>query len=357
MRRPLSKMKVRRVNPVRSLVTHTLNENGMDIFGKANVRKEDGMKVISSAVVGLGNHGTEMVKALAWFCQMDGYTVKINAFDRDKRARDRFTSLCPELMSEEYNGVRASDEGEFSIKIHPDTDVFTSSFDNIINTLTDLTMVFISLGNDGMNIDAAVKLRMLCERMNAKPEIYAVISDSDAKAALEGITNYKGEAYDIKFIGDASSTYTVDKIFDPALERDAFERHKGYCDEKHSKMTSSPQKSLEEEIEDFWRYEYNRESSIAAAIHAATRDKLGIGFGGKKESELTADEKATVNKCEQRRWNVYMRSEGYIKGKRRNDLGKVHDRFEGINEISDAALNIKAAAKTEGGSPETEEEE
>ena len=94
-------IKVRRINEVQSLVNRVLYERGEIIFESARVG-ESGDKEISAVVVGMGSHGTEMVKALTWFGQMDGYRLKIDAFDRDPLAEERFVALAPELMSEKY---------------------------------------------------------------------------------------------------------------------------------------------------------------------------------------------------------------------------------------------------------------
>ena len=82
--------------------------------------------------------------------------------------------------------------------------------------------------------------------------------------------------------------------------------------------------------EEFWSYEYNYRSSTASAIHRKARASRGIPGAEKKEEELTAEEKKTIGLLEHRRWNAYMRAEGYVySGSRnpetRNDLAKTHN--------------------------------
>lgn len=304
-------IKVRRVNEVRSLVNRELYNSGAKLFEKAKPIQE-GMKKITAVIVGLGQHGTEMLKALTWFCQMDGYQIEIDAFDIDEKAEARFSALAPELMSKEYNGVILPEEAEYTIRIHSGIDVTTKEFVDAISELSDTTYSFISLGSDDANIRAAVDLRMLFERMRIKPTIQAVVGNPDAKKALSGITNYRGQTYDIDFIGDTEESYSEDVILNSKLEADALRRHMKWGKE-----------------EEFWQYEYNYSSSVASAIHAKARITQEIPGAAKKEEELTDEERNVIEKLEHRRWNAYMRAEGYIYSgspdkSSRNDLAKMH---------------------------------
>ena len=305
------KLKVRRVNEVRSLVNRILFEKGHELFENAK-KLPDGDKKISAVLVGLGKHGTEMLKALSWYCQMDGYHIEIDAFDADEKAEDKFMALAPELMSEKYNGVIIPEEAEYSIRIHSGFDVTTKSFADEIAKLTDATYVFVALGSDEMNIRAAVDLRMLFERMKIKPAIQAVIYSTDEKEALKGITNYRKQAYDVEFIGDRNTSYSEKVIMSSELEEDALQRHLKWGNE-----------------EEFWQYEYNYNSSVASAIHMKARIACGIPGAAKKDEDLTDEERKIVETLEHRRWNAYMRSEGYIysgssEKSSRNDLAKMH---------------------------------
>lgn len=305
------KLKVRRVNEVRSLVNRILFESGTELFENAKATP-DGDKMISAVLIGLGGHGTEMLKALSWYCQMDGYHISIDAFDADEKAEDRFKALAPEMMSDKYNGVVIPEEAEYTIHIHSGFDVTTKSFADEIAKLTDTTYVFVSLGSDERNIRTAVDLRMLFERMKIKPVIQAVVCSTDERAALNGITNYRGQAYDIEFIGDTNASYSEAVIMNSELEADALRRHLKWGQE-----------------EEFWQYEYNYNSSIASAIHMKARVACGIPGATKKEEDLTDEERKIVETLEHRRWNAYMRSEGYIysgspEKSSRNDLAKMH---------------------------------
>ena len=308
---PKGQVKVRRINEVQSLVNRILYENGNMLFESARLT-QDGEKKISAVVVGMGSHGTEMVKALSWLGQMDGYTLEINAFDKEENAEEKFCALAPELMSPVYNGMQVPGEAQYQITIHSGLDVETISFVERLRERTDTTYVLISLGDDDVNIRTAVSMRMWFERMGIHPVIQAIVYNSQQSRALEGIKNYRGQAYDIDFVGDTETSFSSDVIMDSELEEDALRRHLKWGEE-----------------ESFWAYEYNYRSSVATAIHMRARILCGIPGADKREEELTTQERDALEVLEHRRWNAYMRAEGYIysgsKDKSsRNDLGKMH---------------------------------
>lgn len=86
------------------MIFRTLFDNGGRIFDSALCMEGEQDKIISAMVLGTGAYGTEMVKNLSWFCQMSGYKLFVNAFDKAPNSESRFKSLCPELLSEKRNG-------------------------------------------------------------------------------------------------------------------------------------------------------------------------------------------------------------------------------------------------------------
>ena len=328
-------VKVRRINEVRSLINRVLHEQGKILFESAK-QTDSGLKNISAVVVGMGNHGTEMVKALTWYCQMDGYSLQINAFDKDPLAEEKFMALAPELMSPDYNGVTVPGEAQYQITVHSDIDVDTAAFAKAVSGITNATYVFVALGNDDVNINTAVKLRMYFERLRIHPVIQAIVYNSQQKKALEGIQNYRGQAYDIQFVGDIDTACTEAVILGSELEADALRSHLKWGKE-----------------EEFWTYEYNYRSSIASAIHRVARVECGIPGAGKREEELTIAERDTIETLEHRRWNAYMRAEGYVysgsKDKSsRNDLAKMHHDLVDFESLTDEEKRIDSRIGTIG---------
>lgn len=316
-------MKVRRIDSTRSVINRILYDEGHKLFEGAKPM-ENGEKKITAVVVGLGSYGMGMVKSLAWYGQMYGYKIEINGFDKDKMAFDRLSVDCPELVDEKYNGVYVKGEGCYSINIHSEVDTGTKKFADRIAAIKDATYVLVALGNDEKNIETAAYLRMLFERNGAKPVIQAIVYDSDKKRALSDIKNYRGQSYNIDFIGDLEYIYSENVILDSELERDALERHLKWGKEQ-----------------EFWDYEYNYRSSIATAIHFKARKECNIVGMNKTTDQLTTEERDALEALEHMRWNVYMRSEGYVfsgsqNKSSRNDLGKMHHDLVDFEKLDDA---------------------
>ena len=322
------KIKVRRINEVQSLISRNLFDEGHVLFDSA-MPKEDGKKHISALIVGMGQYGTTMLKALTWYCQMDGYKINITAVDKSKNAKSCFEAQCPDLMAEENRGVYIEGEAEYDIDIRPEIDVNSMEFSKIIAEIDNITYVFTALGTDEDNIKTAVNIRTLCERRGFKPIIQAVVHNSEEKAALEGIHNYVGEEYNISFIGDVKSSYTEKVIVDSDLEEAALNCH----------LKWSPDKE-----DEFWKYEYNYRSSIASAIHIKARIHCKIPGADKPEDQLTPDEQKIIGSIEHRRWNAYMRADGYVysgsdEKSSRNDLGKMHHNLVPTSRLGEGDIN------------------
>lgn len=306
------KIKVRRVNEVQSLISRNLFEHGYNKIFEGAYDDGSGVRKIGALVVGMGEHGTEMTKALPWFCQMDGYLARIDSVDLDPLAEEKFTSLCPELM--EFSGkLDIEGEAKYTINIHSGVDVDTVSFDKLVESLPRITYVFVSLGSDEKNISTALRLRCMFEKAGYHPEIQAVVSSSDKKEALMGITNFKGQSYDIDFIGDMKVSYSEEVILGSDVEEEALKRHLKWGKES-----------------DFWKYDYNYKSSVASAIHRRMKELCGVPGITKEPSERTEEELLNLRILEHRRWNAYVRSDGYvfsgsIDRSTRNDLAKTHN--------------------------------
>lgn len=334
------KMKIRRIDQTHSFVSRLLYDEGEKIFNSAGESEQGDYKQISAVIVGMGTYGKEMIRSLAWYCQMDGYRLKINAFEKDELAADKFEAMCPELISEKYNRAYVEGEAYYDITLHSGVDVNTVSFIKKLQNITDCTYVFVSLGSDEANIRTAVDIRKHCERMGIKPLIQAVVNNREVKEALSRATNFAHQPYGIDYIGDLRTLYSENVILGSALENAAFEVHKSYCNGDTSKEN------------EFWKYEYCYRSSMASVVHYEARIKCGIAGAGKTVSELSESEKKTLKTLEHKRWNAYMRSEGYIYSgstdkSTRNDLAKMHNNLSEFKKLSDEdqEKDIKVGAK------------
>lgn len=308
------KMKVRRVNESLAMIQRTLYNEPASIFEHAHATTPEGDKIISAVIVGLGGYGVETLKTLVWYGQMDGYRLHIDAFDRDPDAEQRISYICPEVMSEKYNGVYVPGESYYKVAVHGGVRVGTSDFAKEISKMTEASFVLISLGNDDLNIETAVGMRMIFERMGIHPEICAVVHNSALSSCLKDLTNYRGQPYNIRFIGDLEDSYSEEVIMRGALETDALEIHcVGYGGDEA----------------DFFAYEYNYRSSAASALHNKARIKLGVLGADLPPEQRTPEQELALMTLEHCRWNAYMRSIGYVYSgsenpSTRNDLAKMH---------------------------------
>ena len=278
---------------------------------------------------------------------MDGYHIRIDAFDQDPDAEDRFAAQSPDLISPVYNGVRVEGEVEYTIRIHSGYNLSSKRFADAISKLDSTTYVFVSLGSDEENIKAALRLRMLFARLSIYPRIQAVVYDSDKKEALKDIRNFKDQPYNIECVGDLESTYTESVILDSELEKDALRRHMAWLKLTDKTPEEQAEAKRQEEAK-FWGYEYNYRSSVATAIHARARIRCGIPGADKNEKDRTLQERDAIELLEHRRWNAYMRSEGYIyTDGPRNELAKMHPSLVDFSALSEEEKRKDSAVTSE----------
>lgn len=309
-------IKVRRVDEVRSMVYHYLFDHGDEIYEAAKQNRNH----INAVVLGFGSCGKEMTKALLWYGQMEGFTQEIHVFDQNETIEDQFEAMCPEIaaLSREKREEKEKKEPDnnldssYNITLHGGIDVKGGCFARELREISAPTFVFVAMGDDKENTEEAAYVRMLCERAGAKPVIRTVIRHQEKSEVIKGIRNHRGQLYGIEPMGDFETCCSEKVLMGSELEKLALERHLNWGKE-----------------EDFWKYEYNYRSSMASAIHFRERVLCGISWAGKSTEEMSDREKDLVEKMEHRRWNAYMRSEGYsysgsMDKQTRNDLAKVH---------------------------------
>ena len=334
-------IKVIRINDVQRLIYSTLHENGSRLF--KNAREHNG-SVISAAIVGLDSYGIEMLKALLWFCQMSGFTLKLYAFDPDENATERLTYTFPEIMSKNNENVEG--EARYSLTVFSGVDPFSPDFSEKLGQISDLTYAFVSLGSDEKNVSASVQVRSICERLrnDFRPDIETVVLSPEICRAIScegdalhrGAKNFKGQEYGIRSIGDLDSLYSVDTLFSCPVELAGKEVNARYYENSANAD------------ECFYKYEYNYRSSVAKALHEALRSELtelgyvSIPGTDKPWNERTAEEKLAIGRIEHVRWNAYMRTEGYRYAPVRNDLAKTHPNLVPTEMLSDEDLRKDA---------------
>lgn len=300
------KLRMRRVDTVLSLINHAMYEDGRKIFDSALTGGERAR--IGALVVGMGAYGTEMARTLPWFCQMDGYEVRVDIFGEGEDTESRYKAMCPELMDDEHNGLAYTDNDAcYTVCVHSGVRAGTVEFVQALRTLEAVSYVFVDLGSDEENVSCALWLRAELGRLGHHPVIDAVCLDSDKKAMLAGMTTHSGKSYDINFIGDFENMYAEAVILGSEVEKEALRRHMCWGDE-----------------DSFWNFEYNYRSSVASVIHRKMKVLCGIPGIEKKPEERSEAELWAVRRLEHRRWNAYMRCQGFVWGAVRDDVAKVH---------------------------------
>jgi len=336
------KMKVRRVNESSSLVNRYLYDNGKDIFNGTHA-EEDGLKVISAVVLGMGSYGTQMAKALPWFCQLPGYRFKLNVFDKDEHAESRFKALCPDYLNPKCNKVYVDGEAQYDINVHSGIDFKTHEFGEELQKIKDASFVFVALGTDEDNIGYAVQARMYFERIGVHPKIVAVVYDGEKVKQIKNATcatDKKNRKYDIEYTGTLQELYSVNVIINSELEDRAVDVHMGYFSNGDETLTPEQLKEkIAKHMRSFYMIEYNYNSSCASAMHNKVRVECKIAGADKDPADLTKEEKDLMEKIEHRRWNAYTRSCGYVwsnskTSDSRNDLAKMHHNLVPFEELS-----------------------
>lgn len=329
--RPDEKIDIRRIDENRSLIYRTLYDMEMsrinhckpDLFSTAT---GGAVKTISAAIIGMGNYGEEMLKALTWFGQMPGYRIKIDAFDTDPSVADRLCAACPELLSHSDANASNDNDSQYEISIHTINAIESSDFVEQINGINNVTYAFVALPSDEETISAAVQLRKLFEQKRIHPLIHAVVLDSNKAVLLQESTNFKNQKYDIQCIGDLKSMYSEQVIINSELESEALQVHIEYGLPSDYEMLDEEQKQkcIDELKRQFFAYEYLYRSSSATALHL--KAKIACGLQG---ADINEDAQLLI-RLEKRRWNAYMRTDGYsfsgsLDRASRNDLAKLHN--------------------------------
>lgn len=260
-------LEVVRVNDIRALIYNNLNDNGIKLFEEAN-ELTDGTREISAVIVGLGQYGMEMLKALLWYCQLPGYKVNITAFDDREEVESIFKASCPEIRVAE--SVNASGDMRYTLNIKKakyGTQEFYDEVvklnvwevDNGVKRLKNkITYLFVCLGSDGDNIAASKGIRnWLAKEVDILPRIETVIYDSSLKDRI--VEDFYKQ--NINIIGDLEAFYSEGTVINSKLANDGLEVHKRW-DESENPNNN------------YYMNDYNYYSSLASALHRNLRKMI-----------------------------------------------------------------------------------
>jgi len=347
LRHHSGKVQVRRVNSARALVYDWLwrdaglgpqtttsiirRTSGLDLFENAEPDGED--RLISAVIVGLGDIGLEMLRALAWYCQMEtprgSYRLRIHAFDSDQRAEARFAADYPELAAGSPTGVPVAPgsprwDAFYEIGVHSGVDATDPAFVERLLEIDPMTFVFVCLEDDVWNLRLALRLRRELARAGLSPQILATSQHSAsvrrALAAEARRAENTASLPQMDLIGDVGDLYCFDTILKSEMEWSGLACHMAWA--------AVEQKDWEQSQESFWEDEYAYWSSIAGAIHWRARTRLGVSSGEEHHQSLM--------RLEHARWNAFVRGEGFVKGPRDLVVAKTHDRLGPYEDVPTA---------------------
>ena len=309
---------VRRVRRARNFVIDTLKK--YSIFD-TQLTKE-GKKLISIVIVGLGYYGMELLKAICWCGQMDGYILQMHVFDASCNLEKKIESVAPELIK--YNHKQIEGEPFYDIFFHEKFDVNSQDFLNELSSIKDISTVFVCLGDDELNISTTIRMRMQFTRDainfgRVQPNIYAIVYSSiksDTFNQNGGLKSIKGVDYDITFIGSMKERYALSFIEQNELEEEGLKYHLAWA---------NTEKEVEEAKLTYEKYEYYRRSSVSKALHVYYRRQLGLMNISDLEDKV----------LEHKRWNAYTRAEGYVYNAVKDDIAKTHPDLIPYDKLSE----------------------
>ena len=336
-----TRIRVRRINPARTLVYDWLWRDssegraaGVDLF--RDDLADSANPTISAAVIGLGAHGMEMLRALTWYCRMtlpDGERVRlrVHAFDRDADAEAKIRSAYPGLLA---NPAHAALQAETTITVHGGVDATTAT---LLKTLRDgeaLDFVFISLGDDTRNLRVAVELFRECVRLGRSPQILTVSKNSSKiTGVLAGMMDEAqlrvgdGKIPSIHLVGDLAEVYGYDALIQSDMELNGLVCHLAW---------ENLSDGLAPAVETFWSSEYNYASSIAVPIHWKARRRVGTPGAMADAANRTEMEHNVLSRLEHDRWCSFMLSEGFVLGGHKAAyLIRTHPLLVPFDELSD----------------------
>lgn len=353
----LTAMAVRRIQPMQRLAWKTL----LDAQLHKNVREERGKKIISLLLVGAGLHGVEFLKAAIWLYQLPDVHLEVNVVDRNPNIRDLVEGECPDLMA--GSDLRNKGESQYSIRFFGGVDVMGQGFWKAVEEPSEIrrtkeyeriartTAVIVALGNDDRDIETAMHLRSMFDRLTTtvikKPipfeeervQIYSIVyTECKAENLSRELSNRNGTPYNIKFIGSVKDVYDYDTLTDrDATERESYKMHVRWVYNSRNDRDTMMWYSPLAELFKYANFEYFRIASMAQELHRRL-------FNSKSYPEYFGDEQYAPGDVEfrnekgriieHRRWNAFMRAQGYVFGQPRDDRAKVHHNLVPFAKLS-----------------------
>ena len=310
-------IKVRRINENKNLVYKTMHD-----YPIYNDAKNGALNI---AIVGLGGYGTELLKTICQLGQVKDYCVNVHAFENGE-GEDKIKFVAPELV--EYSHKNTVGNSVYGIDFYDNIDVTKTEFFEKLSSIDSLSSVYVTLGDDELNIQTAMRIRSCLARKNPNGEnipIYAVVFSkvkTDMLGNGMGLRTTNREEFKITFIGSLTDLCNLETIEQRTNEPIARSGHMYWSDFYDGVYGTIDEKSRRKNIESFEKYEYYRKSSLAQAVFYRILNKAKI-----------TPSSDSIGIYEHARWNVFMRSEGFVLGDKRDFVKKTHNELVDFEKL------------------------
>ncbi|MBO5746909.1 MAG: hypothetical protein J6S13_07450 [Clostridia bacterium] len=331
---------IRRLNPALMMAQHIVFDPYHCLVEKGKNADKD----LNVIVLGAGSYGIELIKCLCWFYQRITGGITIHVVDKSPDAEDMLKAKMAQLIGHK-NPEDPTQDAKLNVKVYGGVDVLRHSFkDKLKDALVDPDAVFVCLGDDNLNVEVAMAVRTLLDRINYKQvydaydnsdgneyvkitkhgddieledkiKIFAVVhkKENDLSHDMGGWNRFSSGNFNIRCVGMDTNVYSEKEIYDFDFERAALKRHRGHNGDK----------TLVYAINSYISCEVDRISSKSSEAHKSLvlglYDSVEQDENNKKpvyhkngaltENYYGSDEQAMT---ESKRWNAYMLCRGAV---------------------------------------------
>lgn len=287
-------------------------------------------RTISVAIIGCDRAGMRMLKTMAWCGQVKDLGFKIRVYDKQATLLERILQAqCPELM--------ANCDIAFCTADARSAELETAILDPNRGS-PDATYIVTAMEDDDLNIAVAERIYKVMRHHNRyrwTPRILARIRSATKSDIYAGEENVYLTQRRISVFGDVESVFLENTLFHSYLENLSFAVdlcYNGLLPQKDPDLMTEAElkaffgsKPVREARGRFLQSEYNRRSSMAAALHIPVKlrscgilpadQRIPTAQMARQFSQALQEDPGLLDALaenEHQRWNQFMRSEGYV---------------------------------------------
>jgi len=283
-------------------------------------------KKISVMVIGAGETGKEIIKAVSWCSKMASSECELNVVDINaNQVKSELLRDYPELYMDTI--VRF-----FSINVND------AEFNNVLDSFCDeTTYVVIALKEDELNINTAMYLRKYYIAKNINNEIPLIHFRVRDAVKNDRVTKMKENSLlenNINAFGSMKNVFSNNNLSNSKLEEMAKRVHLSYWN-----VLDGTDREKEEALKSYYKSEYSQRSSFATALHIIYK-LYDCGISLKSGNDLCSDYSSMMQsilqnkdiqdklaEVEHKRWNAFMRTEGFTC----SEMTSVEAYYEDVN--------------------------